>query len=170
MDNELEVLDEAIFLCEKYNLPKSIFKYMLCDLINFETNEEHILKRYHVDLCTIDFYEEHEDKLIEEMEKEREIDYPIAIRIRPEASINQIKDFIDKKSNYIKLLQERYDTRIKSGTRKRPNKELNDFIYENQQLKRSELVRIVRERFKKAMSYSEISKKISEENKRRNSV
>lgn len=96
--------------------------------------------------------------------------YPIALYINPDVSQRQIQDFISK--NWAFIEAHRKDTKANiSGFRKKKKtiQERNDFIYENQQLPRKEIMRLLYEKYgeKLDIDYGYIGKIISLEKKRR---
>ena len=99
--------------------------------------------------------------------------YPISLQISPYASKRNIQDYINKiYTTEIKPLQDKYkkpDVKI-GKTRKRDSKirQINDFIYENQDWEPKRLITHIKEKFNKILLQSEISKAISIENKTRN--
>jgi hypothetical protein len=61
--------------------------------------------------------------------------YPVALYINPEATQNQVKDFISKNWDTIKFYQAESEKKIKfNKTRKKRNQKINDLIYENRKM------------------------------------
>lgn len=100
--------------------------------------------------------------------------FPIAVRISPYASLRDILDFIRRAYKYeIKFLQEQYREKgIKLGKfkkRKTSIQERNEFIYQNRNLPRKEIMRLVTDKFggNNSIDYGYIGKIISMEKKKR---
>jgi hypothetical protein len=97
--------------------------------------------------------------------------HPIVIRVTPYASQREIIDYIKKSYNrLIKPIQESYKLDVPIGKirKKKPEiQERNKFIYENKDLPRKEIARLVAEKFNQFLDYGHIGKVISIENKKR---
>lgn len=93
--------------------------------------------------------------------------YPIALYINPEASQNQIKDFISKNWDYIKAYQDE-TKKILSGIRSKRRQKINDFIYENKELSIAEIGRKLAEEMNEFLDDGHIGKIIQLETKKRN--
>ena len=91
--------------------------------------------------------------------------YPVAIYVNPEASLNQVKDFISKKWHLIN----KYQNEDKLyGKKKRPKQAVNDFIYEHRDLKISEIFTKLSSEMGVVLDDGHISKILSLENIKRN--
>jgi len=126
-------------------------------------------------LCiTSDIPEEKEEPWSKDVREFNDLLYPIAIRISPNASLRDILDYIKTTYNYqISYLQKKYkNNNIKLGKfrkRKVSIQKRNDFIYQNQNLPKQEIMRLVTNKFgsENSIDYGYIGKIISQENKRR---
>lgn len=129
-------------------------------------------------LCTIsDVLMEKEEPFSEEIQKDDDRLYPIAIRVSPYASLRDILDFIKKTYKYhISELQNKYKEKgVKIGkvkARRSEVRERNSFIYENRHLPRRKISQMIIEKFgsRQAIDYGYIGKIISLEKKKRKEV
>lgn len=105
--------------------------------------------------------------------------YPIAIRIHPDASQRDVTDFIKKHWNKIKSYQDQYidKNRVASFRNSKTkinqrNKERNNFIYENKDLPKKEIMHLLAKKYgwDNALDYAYIGTIISLEDKRRKKV
>ena len=105
--------------------------------------------------------------------KQKDIkDYPVSILISPDASKNDILDYIKAMYKYdIEPIQKKYRKKdsVIGKTRKRSRgvRERNQFIYENAHLPRKDLTAQVNELFGTTLGYEEINKILSQERKKR---
>lgn len=92
--------------------------------------------------------------------------YPVAIYINPEATLNQVKDFISKKWN---IIQSHTDTSksLYAGKRTKRRQDLNDFIYENRELSLAQIRTKLAEEKNEFLDDGHIGKILSFEKKRR---
>jgi len=95
--------------------------------------------------------------------------YPIALYINPEASQNQIKDFISKNWSYIVAKRNKNKSTLGS-VRKKAKQHRNDFIYENRNLPLAVIRRKLAREYKdkEFLDDGHISKIIQIETKKRN--
>ncbi len=116
LDNLIKDIDK---LCKKYYLYNQCWKEILWDFIIYnhtDSDLHHWL--YDYDLCRLDDllmqkkYTYPSDKTLKRLEQkidhDIDLEFPIAIRISPYASINDIKNFLQKKEKIIKLYQSHY--------------------------------------------------------------
>ena len=101
--------------------------------------------------------------------------YPIAIRIRPEATKRDILDYINKMYKFeIKQLQQRYKEKSsKMGLVKKKNpikQERDELIYQNRNLSKKEIAKLVSEEYKEYLDVGLIGKIISIQKKKRKEV
>lgn len=97
--------------------------------------------------------------------------YPIAIRIRPETTQNDITKQVKKLWPYIELLQEQYkksDNLKNRRSRKEKIKTRNEFIYKNKNKSFNEIVSLVGKEFNEYLDVGLIGSIISTEKKKRN--
>ena len=93
--------------------------------------------------------------------------YPVAIYINPEATLNQVKDFISKKWSIIEGYREKEKT-LYAGKRNKPRQKINDFIYDNQAFPIAEIRSMLAE-VGEYLDDGHIGKILSLEKKRRES-
>jgi hypothetical protein len=92
--------------------------------------------------------------------------HPIAIYVNPEATQNQLKDFISHNWNYIKQFQ-RERPKVFEGIRKKRKQEINDFIYESQNLPLEKIFKKLSDEMGVILDFGHISKIKNIEKKRR---
>lgn len=94
--------------------------------------------------------------------------YPVSIDIHQFATKRDVLDFIEKRWGFIEEYLENYRKRkIRFRSRKIPRK-LTDFIWDNKQLKGTDLKKLLNKNFpSNGLAYYEIHKIISQERKRR---
>jgi hypothetical protein len=93
--------------------------------------------------------------------------FPIAIFINPEATQNQVKDFISKNWERIESQKNKSKSRL-SGIRTKRRQALNDFIYNNKNLPLSEIFNKLSNEKGVILDYGHIGKIIQLEKKKRN--
>lgn len=148
------------------------------DVIKFLVfhNTLHRIPEGGFDLCMIsDLREEKEDPFSEIVQGADNDAYPIAIRVSPYASQRDILDYVKKVYKpQIEPVQARYknnSVRIGRVKRKKENiQQRNDFIYNNRELPRKEIMRLVSKKFNELLDYGLIGKIISIEKERRRDV
>lgn len=123
---------------------------------------------------TVDIPQEKEEPWSKDVKEDDDLLYPIAVRISPHASLRDILDYIKTTYPYqISFLQKKYkDKDIKLGKfkkRKSIIQERNEFIYQNRDLPRQEIMKLVTDKFgsKNIVDYGYIGKIISLEKKKR---
>ena len=129
-------------------------------------------------MCVVsDLVEEREDPYGQDYNENMDKLYPIAIRIRPEATKRDILDFINKMYKYdIHWSQLKYQKpKQKMGKSKKENtkvQERNDFIFANKDLPRKEIMKLITEKFgwQNNLDVAYIGKIISLETKKRKEV
>lgn len=119
------------------------------------------------------FSVEHHNKAIEGLIYK----YPVSVRLHPHASQNDVIDFIKKNWKTIKKYQDKYQTKDTSfslkNSKTKTNKnirERDDFIYENRNLPRRDIMRIVNKKFGADLDQGSIGKIISLEKVKRSGV
>lgn len=123
---------------------------------------------------TVDIPQEKEEPWSKDVQEDDDLLYPIAVRISPHASLRDILDYIKTTYHYqISFLQKKYkDKNIKLGKfkkRKTIIQERNEFIYQNRDLPRQEIMKLVTDKFgsKNTIDYGYIGKIISLEKRKR---
>jgi len=123
---------------------------------------------------TVDIPQQKEEPFSKEIQDDDDLLYPIGIHISPHASLRDILDYVKSTYKYeISFLQDKYkDKNIKLGKFKRRKsiiQERNDFIYQNRDLPRKDIMRLVTDKFgsKNIIDYGYIGKIISLEKKKR---
>jgi len=101
-------------------------------------------------------------------------EYPVVLRIHPDASQRDIMEYIKKHWQQIKHYQDKYADRNKQASFKNSKtkenskiKKRDDFIYKNRNLPRKEIMRMVTDEFGETLDYGHIGKIISLRNKRK---
>ncbi len=186
--NRLE--EDADDLCARFGVysrtyPNPIEVYLMYNHLHF-FGEEFIA----FNVCALDDVESrnsreekgyvHSEDMREYYKKESiELDkfFPVFLRISPNASLRDILDFVRAGYWEIKGRQMRYaTTTIKIGDSKTKDPEIqkrNDFIFENRNLPRKEIMKLVNKQFPDLSDFPDpgtIAKIISTERKRRESV
>jgi len=96
-------------------------------LDDYGRNDQYLLE------CMYDHFEEVSRK------------YPVAIYINPEATQNQVKDFISKKWSLIQSHRDK-DLNLYSGKRTKRRQVVNDFIYDHRNLTLAKIRRLLAEK------------------------
>lgn len=100
-------------------------------------------------------------------------DYPIAIRISPDASLRTIKEYVEKVySGLIAPMQKKYqkqESRL-GKTRSRRRAAINKRIYELRHEPKKEIQKKIKDEFNVFLGYEEISPALDSERKRRRQV
>lgn len=179
--NTIEKIRDEIVnkICKKYRLHYFDYSEVLLDFVCYN----YLNPIGELTACglfrLVDVIGEKEEPYGELLQQSDDMAYPIAIRISPYASQRDIIDFVKNKSIWkmgIEPLQEKYkDEDIKIGQVKTKNEEIqkrNDFIYENREKPRKEIMKLLTDKFPELdpLDYGHIAKIISLENKRRKEV
>ena len=162
-------------ICKKYRLHYFDYSDVLLDYILHNhlnpLNELGSCGLFHVYDVPTEKEEYEKGSLFEESD---DIAYPIAIRISPYATQNDLKDFIGNKviwKEEIGFLQNKYKVLgIKIGKvrkKKIPTQKRNDFIYDNRHLPRKEIMKLVHSKFGEVLDPGHIGKIASLEKKSR---
>ncbi len=165
LDLYFKIEDELIRLAIAFGLPpqcRVLFDHLVYRDKNSQLNSD-------ASLCYIS------DRLEERKYKDEMVNdfyYPIAIRVHPGASQNDITDFIKKNyTSIIKPLQEKYEDKMcpvgKTRNRKIDIRQRNDFIYENREKSGKEIASLVLRKFGVSIDHGHVLKIISLERKRR---
>lgn len=159
-------------LCKKYSISYFdwggvIFHYLFCNIVK-KMDEDHNC----YNMCLIaNLAEEAREPFGKDVQDSDNIAHPIAIRISPYASKRDILDFVNKMYPEIKDYQEECVSSDKSiWYRRKGNarvRERNKFIYENKELPRKVIRKMVEEKFGETLDYEYVAKIISDEKKRR---
>jgi|GEM_PF-6908840 len=105
-------------------------------------------------------------KYFESTSKKTDKQFPIILRISPQASVRDVYDFL-RKSNFLEL-KEKYDDKNEIGKFRHSNTlEMNDFVYKNRHLLHKEIVELVKKKFDPNMDEMYIRNIIFREKKRR---
>jgi len=113
------------------------------------------------------------NNFVDDFRKKSDEKYPISIRVSPYASQNEIVDYIKKRWEFIKELQDFYrKSNVKIGRVKKKNpkvQERNDFIYQNRKLPLKKISKLVsdQEKWGDGPDIGHIGKIISLEKKKR---
>lgn len=168
LDQKMKEISEN--LCLKYSLRAEDYSEMIRYYIYFN---KIAFPRWvnHWGGCIVkDEHEKHfdpESDLLEE--KDFDCRYPISVRISPEASEQEIIDFVKKiYKTRIKPLQELFVQRKVKKLRSRPVEERNSFIYENREMDRGELAKLAKEKFGIMFSKFDLTQIIHSEKQKRN--
>ncbi len=93
--------------------------------------------------------------------------YPVAVYLNPEATLNQVKDFLSKKWPLIQSY--RGDTKPSyAGKRRKPRQAVNDFVYNNRALSIAEIRSKLANEMKEYLDDGHVGKILSLEKKKRN--
>ncbi|MDD5341802.1 MAG: hypothetical protein PHI73_00475 [Patescibacteria group bacterium] len=169
-----KIRNDAEGLCKEYGLYFIDWQ----DVIEFVIYYNKLYKPEEIggDLCMVsDFREEAKEPFTKWIQAADDYSFPVAIRVSPYASERDIIDFI-KKSYYlfIKPIQDSYkESGSKIGKLKKRKKSIqdrNDFIYNNRELPRREIGKLVSKKFNELLDYGLIGKIISIEKERRRDV
>jgi hypothetical protein len=143
---------KLITLCEKYDLEFNLFTPLL-ELFREDFNEKSLEKDWKIDVCRVDdlrdFYESEEYSEGVDY-KTFLIAYPIAIRISPRATKNEVLDYIEK--NWSLLIEPQlstYSENKRTIFKNRRKQKLFDRIAElnNKELSISEIVNFIDKEF-----------------------
>ncbi len=126
-------------------------------------------------LVVSDIVEEKKHPFVQATQNDDDYLYPIALRISPDASKEDIVEYVNRVYGpHILRLQKKYrrprSKITKLRTRKESSRQLNEFIYQNRDLPRKKLMGLVNDKFatkERYFEYSEIAKIISLEKSRR---
>jgi patatin-like phospholipase/acyl hydrolase len=159
---------EIYLLCKENNLPPYPWREVIDEIVRKNRAPKDLGVRF--DMCTIRSF------LIEENASSEDIEhynkqYPLAICISPYATIQDIKNFLDKRSDLIRSLLENhqeYKNVIKHYKRRNPSKMARDeFIFNNRHKSRKEVSELVSAKYGLIMGYDDVGKIIQREKKRR---
>lgn len=92
--------------------------------------------------------------------------YPVAIYINPEATQNQVKDFISKKWSTIQSYRDK-KVNLYAGKRQKRRQSVNDFIYEHRNLSLAKIRRRLAEEMEEFLDDGHIGKILSLEKRKR---
>ena len=151
-------------LGEKFQIPSSSLN-IIDDYVLY--NDISLIDSDTPTLCMIQ--DCHDIGMYKEIDKEIDASYPIMLRISPYASERDVLDYIKViYSKKIEPLQEKYAVKesLVGKTRKKKNKERDDFIYMHCHLKAQEIKKILPEKWS-TTTYNEINKVIQLQKEKR---
>lgn len=177
-DSNVKIVSDCEVFLESYGFTGGSFRgmfrlYVLFNKI-FEFPLHVTMSNEHEDLAAIEYLPDEitfykgEEKGLEEYTENTSKRHPIALYFSPEASLNEIKDFLSKNWDFVE--SKRDQDKLKYYTkRKKRKQELNDFIYDNRNLKASELFFKVSDKFGKdgVIDVGHIGKILSLEKRKR---
>lgn len=167
-ENYWDYTEKLYTACSTYNIPPYPGRILIDHLIRGEKLE------LDIDVCRIKVLSQ-QDEFPPEIAAEYEVSYPVSIGISRYATIDDIKDYLEKNKNIIRrYLEEHQNAENIIKHYKRRNSVVsprNDFIFENRYMDRKELLRLVNDKFRGpgllTLGPGELNKIISREKKRR---
>lgn len=161
-----KINQEIINLCNKYGLS---VKYFYIPMVNYlrGRKDNYIQMSLSDGLCAISWKDSFD---VFRFGPKIDDSFPVSINISPYASERDVIDFVKKTyTKHIKPLQDAYrkDGIKLSRIKTRVKQKRNEYIYNNKNLRKSELMLKVQENFNEFLDYSEIGKIISLEKQRR---
>ena len=164
-----ELKDEIYVYCEKYELHGVDWGDAIEQILFYNSLEfEHDTNAHN--LCYVcDIPEERKEPYSDFINKMDDSIFPIAIRISPYASNNEIVDYVRKNAEKIEEMQKPYrKPGTKIGRVKTKRKlERDGFISQNRDKSGKEIARLVKEKFGVSMPYDYVLKIKSREIKKR---
>lgn len=151
-------------LGEKFQIPASSLN-IIDDYVLY--NSTSLVDSDTPTLCVVQDYKKIGE--YKEMNRENETSFPIMVRISPYASERDILEYIKViYSKEIEPLQKKYANQesLVGRTRKKKNKERDNFIFEHRYLKAQEIKKILPEKWR-TTAYNEITKVIQLQKKKR---